>query len=93
VNTYRAREQHPPPPEPVAPGVVRRLEHVYEVDPALMRVVKQHEMPVWDTERIVAGRLDYLAWMHDHWADTVLSGEMIEHELGPRERGRERESD
>lgn len=78
MNAYRASEQRPPNAKPVAPGVVRR--HVYEVDPELMRAVAQQEMPRWDTERIVAGRLDYLAWMHDHWADTVLSGEAIERE-------------
>jgi uncharacterized damage-inducible protein DinB len=74
---FRLQAQHPPPPRPVADGVVRRLEHVYEVDPALMQVTPQQDMPLWDTERIVSSRADHLAWMHQLFADTVISGEEL----------------
>ena len=59
-----------------------RFEHVYEVDPALMTEhVRQQEIPAWDTHRIVASRWDHLAWMHEHWADTVVHGEELLAEL------------
>ena len=32
-------------------------------------------MPAWDTLRIVDSRWEHLAWMHDHWADAVLTAE------------------
>jgi hypothetical protein len=38
-----------------------------------MRVFPQQDLPAWDTERIVAARWDHLDWMHDHFADEVLS--------------------
>jgi hypothetical protein len=75
---FRLAAQRPPEAQRVTDGVVRRFEHVYEVDPALMTEhVKQHDFPVWETERIVASRQDHLAWMHEHWADTVISGEEL----------------
>lgn len=81
---FRLAAQRPPDPQRVNECVVMRLEHVYEVDPALMTEhVRQEEMPVWDTQRIVAGRWEHLAWMHDHWADTVVSGEELLEESGP----------
>ena len=53
-----------------------RFDHIYEVDPALMTEhVEQQEIPAWDTRRIVDSRWEHLAWMHDHFADSVLSGE------------------
>jgi hypothetical protein len=55
-----------------------RFDHVYEIDPDLMRTVRQDDMPAWDTERIVGHRWDHLEWMHDHWADAVLSAEDLE---------------
>lgn len=70
---FTLKAQRAPEPRPVAPGVVMRFEHIYEVDPAKMTVVRQQEMPAWDTLRIVASRGDYLAWMHDHFAERVLS--------------------
>ena len=75
MNGFRLSAQRPPEPRPVTDGVVTRLEHVYEVDPARMTVVEQQPMPVWDTLRIVDSRWDHLEWMHRHWADSVLSGE------------------
>lgn len=77
---FTLKAQRPPEPKPVAPGVVERLEHVLEVDPARMQVIQQQDIPVWDTLRIVQSRLDHLQWMHDHWADTVVSGEDLERE-------------
>jgi hypothetical protein len=74
---FRLQAQVPPPPRPVAEGVVRRLEHVYEVDPDLMRITPQQEMPLWETERIVSDRTDHLAWMHRLFADTVISGDEL----------------
>jgi hypothetical protein len=69
---FRLGEQRPPEPRPVADGVVMRLDHVYEVDPALMRHFPQQQMAVWDSERIVASRWEHLDWIHDHFADSVL---------------------
>lgn len=81
---FRLAAQRPPDPKRVNETVVMRLEHVFEVDPALMTEhVRQQDMPVWDTQRIVADRWEHLAWMHDHWADTVISGEELLEEPGP----------
>lgn len=75
---FRLARERPPEPKRITDEVVMRLEHVYEVDPALMTEhVQQQEIPVWDTQRIVSGRWDHLAWMHEHWADTVVSGEEL----------------
>lgn len=75
---FRLKNQQAPEPRPVAPGVVVRFDHVYEVDPAKMTIVSQHDMPAWDTFRIVGSRHDYLAWMHDHFAGRVLSASELE---------------
>lgn len=72
---FRLSAQKPPPPRAVTNGVVMRLDHLYEVDPERMGIIAQQEMPVWDSLRIAANRADYLAWMHRHFADTVLSAE------------------
>jgi hypothetical protein len=64
-----------PEPQPVRPGVVMRLEHVYEVDPALMRVFPQQSMPPAETRRIVASRHDFLEWMHGHFSPRRWSAE------------------
>ncbi|MGB8875320.1 MAG: hypothetical protein WCD11_03345 [Solirubrobacteraceae bacterium] len=75
---FRLSAQRPPKAEPVTDGVVSRFEHVYEVDPALMQEnVRQQDIPNWDFERIVDSRWEHLAWMHDHFADSVLSGEEL----------------
>ena len=39
--------------------------------------VRQQDIPEWDFHRIVANRWEHLAWMHDHFADSVLSGEEL----------------
>ena len=58
--------------------VVSRFEHVLEVDPLLMTEhVRQQDIPNWDFRRIVDSRWEHLAWMHDHFADSVLSGEEL----------------
>ncbi len=75
---FRLSAQRPPEARPVAEGVVMRFEHIYEVDPALMTEhVRQQELPNWDVHRIVESRWEHLRWMHDHFADEVLSGEEL----------------
>jgi hypothetical protein len=75
---FRLSAQTPPQAERVTDVVVSRFEHVYEVDPALMQEnVRQQDIPNWDFERIVDSRWEHLAWMHDHFADSVLSGEEL----------------
>jgi hypothetical protein len=72
---FRLQAERPPDPQPVVDGVVTRLEHVYEIDPDRMQIIGQQNMPVSDSLRIVDSRWEHLAWMHDHWADNVLSAE------------------
>jgi hypothetical protein len=75
---FRLAAQRPPDPQRVTDTVVMRFEHVMEVDPGLMTEhIEQHDFPAWDTERIVDSRWEHLAWMHDHWADSVISGEEL----------------
>jgi hypothetical protein len=75
---FRLSAQTPPQAERVTDVVVSRFEHVYEVDPALMQEnVRQQDIPNWDFERIVDSRWEHLAWMHNHFADSVLSGEEL----------------
>lgn len=79
---FRLSAQKPPEAHPVTDGVVSRYEHIYEVDPALMQEhVRQQAIPEWDFHRIVDSRLEHLAWMHDHFADSVLSGEELVEEI------------
>jgi hypothetical protein len=79
---FRLAAQKPPEAQRVTDHVVMRFEHVYEVDPKLMRDhVRQQDFPAWDTLRIVESRWEHLAWMHDHFADSVLSGEELLEEL------------
>jgi hypothetical protein len=75
---FRLSAQQPPEPRRIKDDVIMRFDHVYEIDPELMQTVTQDDMPAWDTHRIVAHRWDHLAWMHDHWADAVLSAEDLE---------------
>ncbi len=71
---FTLRAQRPPEPRRVNDDVVERFEHVLEVAPEKMTEhVQQQDIPAWDTHRIVGGRWDHLDWMHDHWADSVLS--------------------
>ena len=80
--SFRLSAQAPPQAERVTDVVVSRFEHVYEVDPALMQEnVRQQDIPNWDFERIVDSRWEHLAWMHNHFADSVLSGEELLEEI------------
>ena len=75
--------EEPPPARRITDVVVERFPHVLEVDPALMQdSVLQHDMPVWDTRRIVDARTDYLAWMHRHWAEAYVSFDAHPHGEG-----------
>jgi hypothetical protein len=79
---FRLATERPPQPERVTDVVVTRLEHVFEVDPKLMTEhVRQQDLPNWDVKRIVASRSEHLAWMHAHFADTIVSGEELLREL------------
>jgi hypothetical protein len=76
---YRFAEQHTPPPPLRASEVAQTtFEHVYEVDPRLMQEhVLQQVFPNWDTLRIMRSRHDHLAWMHRHFASTVVTGSEV----------------
>jgi hypothetical protein len=74
--------QRPPEAKRINDDVVMRFDHVYEIAPEKMSIIRQQDMPAWDTHRIVASRWDHLAWMHDHWADEVLSVEELDAEDG-----------
>ena len=76
--------QRPPEPHRINDDVVMRFDHIYEVEPDKMTIIAQQDMPAWDTLRIVASRWDHLAWMHDHWADRVLSLEELDSEAPDR---------
>ncbi len=39
--------------------------------------VHQQNIPNWEFNRIVENRWEHLAWMHDHFADSKLSGEEL----------------
>jgi hypothetical protein len=69
----------------ISDGVIMRIDHVYEVDPALMQDhFRQQNMPLWDTMRIVGSRNDHLNWMHEHFADeSLVAGEESELDWGP----------
>ena len=79
---FRLAAQRPPDPQRVNDQVVMRFEHVYEVEPGLMTEhTPQQDFPAWDTQRIVDSRWEHLAWMHDHFADSVVSGEELLREI------------
>jgi hypothetical protein len=76
MSIFRLGDQRPPEPQRITGTVVMRFEHVYEIDPALMELTGQQDLPAWDTQRIVDSRWDHLDWMHAHFADdVVLAGE------------------
>lgn len=86
MDGFTVGAQTPPDPKRITDSVVMRHEHVYEVDPALMREhVKQQDIPVWDTLRMVDARLEYLYWIQDHWADERISGEELLAEIEAEE--------
>jgi hypothetical protein len=70
---FKLSAQQSPPVRRIKHDVVMRFDHVYEIDPDLMQTYPQQDIPPWDTERIVDGRWDHLAWMHQHFADRVVS--------------------
>jgi hypothetical protein len=76
---YRYAEQHSPPePQRVSEVAQTTFEHVYEVDPRLMRThVLQQTFPNWDTLRIMRSRHDHLDWMHRHFAERVVTGSAL----------------
>ena len=80
---YRYAEQYAPPEHSrVSDVAITTFEHVYEIDPRLMqRWVLQQTFPNWDTLRIMNSRGDHLAWMHRHFADSVVSGSSVLAEL------------
>jgi hypothetical protein len=83
MSIWRLGDQRPPEPRRITDDVVMRIDHVYEVDPALMQKFPQQDLATWDIERIVESRWEYLDWMHDHFADEViLAGEPSETGFG-----------
>ena len=72
MSVFRLGDQQPPEPRRITDVAIMRFEHVFEVEPSLMEITRQQDMPAWDTMRIVDGRWDHLDWMHDHFADDVL---------------------
>ena len=85
---FRLAAQKAPEAKRVTDVVIMRHDHIYEVDPALMTErTQQQDMPAWDMLRIVESRWEHLAWMHDHWADSVVSGQELLDELEAEERG------
>ena len=79
---FRLAAQKPPDAKRINDAVVMRFDHVYEVDPELMNEhIQQQDIPAWDTLRIVESRWEHLAWMHDHFADSVVSGEELLKEI------------
>ncbi len=80
--SFRLSAQRPPEAKRVTDDVIMRFDHVYEVDPGLMTThTPQQDLPAWETLRIVESRWEHLAWMHDHFADSVVSGEELLREL------------
>jgi hypothetical protein len=77
--SYRYDEQTTPPePRRVSDVAITTFEHVFEVDPRLMqRFVLQQEFPNWDSLRIMNARGDHLAWMHTHFAESVITGSAL----------------
>ncbi len=78
---FKLKTQRPPKPKKIKDGVVMRIDHVYEIDPERMDIFKQQDMPLWDTNRIINSRWEHLAWMHDHFADSLISCEELEKEI------------
>jgi hypothetical protein len=60
----------PPKDELLPPGVIDNGGH-YEADPAIMSVYPQFATD-FEVDRIVKGRLEYLAWVQRHFAERVL---------------------
>jgi hypothetical protein len=83
---FRLAARKPPEATRVTDQVVMRFDHVYEVDPGFMsEYTRRRQFPAGETRRIVDGRWDHLAWMHDHFADTLVSGEELLEEIDAEE--------
>ena len=83
---FRLAAQKPPAERRIKDDVVMRFDHIYEVAPELMtEYTPQQEIPAWDTLRIVDSRWEHLAWMHDHFADGVISAEELLEEIEAEE--------
>ena len=79
---FRLSAERPPEPTRINDQVVSRFAHTFEVAPELMTEhVRQQDIPNWDFHRIVGSRLEHLDWMHDHFADSVLTGEELLKEI------------
>jgi hypothetical protein len=71
-----------PPAQPVSDVARTTFEHVYEVEPRLMRTwVLQQTFPNWDSLRIMTSRHEHLDWMHRHFATRVVTGSSVLAEL------------
>lgn len=79
AHPFRYVEQYTPPPAESVTDVARTtFEHLYEIDPRLMRTwVLQQEFPNWDSLRIMTSRHDHLDWMHRHFAIRVVDGSSV----------------
>lgn len=88
---FRYDEQmQPPEPQRVSDVAITTHEHVFEVDPRLMeRWVLQQQFPNWDSLRIMNARGDHLAWMHKHFASTVVTGSELLAEVDAEETARD----
>ena len=86
---FRYEEQmQPPEPRRVSDVAITTHEHVFEVDPRLMeRWVLQQTFPNWDSLRIMNARGDHLAWMHAHFAKTVVNGSELLDEVDAEDAG------
>ena len=87
MGVFRLGDQQPPEAQRITDTVVMRFEHVYEVDPDLMALTGQQELPAWDTHRIVDSRWEHLDWMHDHFADEVLLAGVESETMPPETEG------
>jgi hypothetical protein len=85
MSIFRLGDQRPPAPRRISDDVVMRFDDIYEVAPEKMQVFPQQELPAWDTKRIADGRWDHLDWMHDHFADAVLSTGLESETMPPEE--------
>ncbi|MBD8022521.1 hypothetical protein [Microbacterium gallinarum] len=87
---FRYDEQmQPPEPQRVTDVAITTHEHVFEVDPRLMeRWVLQQQFPNWDSLRIMNARGDHLAWMHRHFASTVVTGSDLLADVDAEDAGR-----
>jgi hypothetical protein len=74
---FKLAAQVPPNARRIKHDVIMRFDHVYEVDPELMALHPQQDIPAWDTYRIVDSRWAHLDWMHRHFAERVVSAKEL----------------